>query len=328
MSVPDGKQAKKRRLGKGLSAIVGDPVRVRTPQAPSDSGQSAPDPTPSRDEPATAGSVKEIDLDAINTNKNQPRSRFDDSALGSLAESIRAVGVIQPVVVRPLPGGRFELIAGERRVRACRLAGLETVPAVIKDCDDRTSAEAALIENLQREDLNPIERSEAIRGLIDSFGLTQKEVAERVGLERSSVSNLLRLGELETPIKEILIEGLLGMGHGRALLAIPPGEARTRLAERSVREGWSVRRLETAARDAAGGGGQNGGQSGGGANTKPGTASPDTADLERRLGDYLGTKVQVKSDPKGRGNVVIRFFDLDHFDDLMARIGYRNDSEL
>jgi len=320
MSVPHGKQAKKRRLGKGLSAIVGDPVRVGTNPNVTEPAPQPQQPQAVADQGQQGEMVRSIPLDQIDTNKNQPRERFDDAALASLAESIRAVGVIQPVVVRPLPDGRFELIAGERRVRACRLAGLGDVPAVVKDCDDRTSAEAALIENLQREDLNPIERSDAIRGLIDRFGLTQKDVAQRVGLERSSVTNLLRLGELEAPIKDMLIAGLLGMGHGRALLAVEPGPRRVGLAEQSVREGWSVRRLESATR--------GGPASGGGVEPKRKAASPDTADLERRLGDYLGTKVQVRADPKGRGNVVIRFFDLDHFDDLMARIGYRDESGL
>jgi ParB family chromosome partitioning protein len=195
-------------------------------------------------------------------------------------------------------------------VRAAKLAGLERIPAIVREADERAAAEAALIENLQREDLNPIERSDGLRGLIDRFGLTQQEVGERVGLDRSSVANLLRLGELEPEIRELLASGALGLGHGKALLPLSPGPGRVRAARQAASAGWSVRRLEsfgrTPEREAPAGEG----------------ASVETRDLERRLGEFLGTKVRVQASRSGSGTLTIRFFNLDHFDDLMSRIGY------
>ncbi|MBZ0172589.1 MAG: ParB/RepB/Spo0J family partition protein, partial [Phycisphaerales bacterium] len=176
-----------------------------------------------------------IALEDIEPGRHQPRTRFDDTALAALSDSIRAVGVIQPIVVRPAETpGRYELVAGERRWRASKLAGLATIPALVRETSERSAAEAALIENLQREDLNPLERAAGLRGLVDRFGLTQQEVATRVGLDRSSVSNLLRLLELEPAISAMLETGELGLGHGKALLSAAPGQTRVELAKRAV----------------------------------------------------------------------------------------------
>jgi len=323
---PKGSTVKKKRLGKGLSAIVGEhgehanTVQITSKSADTVADEKGQVPSAADDR---GDAVRDIPLELILPSRHQPRDVFDETALRALADSIKAVGVIQPVVLRPVDDGLYELIAGERRVRASKLAGLDSIPAIVKDVEERWAAESTLIENLQREDLNPIERSEAIRGLIETFGLTQKEVAERVGLDRSSVSNLLRLSELEPEIRDMLAAGLLGLGHGKALLSAPAGAGRVRLAERAVREGWSVRRLESESSPA--GASRASGGSGGGGETP--AVSPETADLERRLGAYLGTKVSLRAEKNGRGSLTIRFFTLDHFDDVMMRIGFHGSDQ-
>jgi ParB family chromosome partitioning protein len=324
MSEPHATSGKRRRLGKGLHAIVGhSPVAVHTEQSTtSKRGHTSPPGEPAgQSAPAVAQGVAashaegpaEVAIDLVDPGRHQPRTRFDDAALASLADSIRAVGVIQPIVVRPAAGGRYELIAGERRLRASKLAGLASIPAVVREVGEREAAEAALIENLQREDLNPIERAEGLRGLIERFGLTQQEIAARVGLERSSVANLLRLLELEGEIRGLLETGLLGLGHGKALLSAVPGPGRVALAARAVREGWSVRRLQAQAKA--------------GAVKQAPAARPERPaeerDLERRLGQHLGTRVRLRAGRGGKGAVTIAFYNLDHFDDLMSRIGFR-----
>lgn len=318
MANPKTTPTKRRRLGKGLHAMV----EAHTNKQETDqntnkikSHTNSHNLEEARPPELAGGRVADIGVDAIEPNRHQPRKQFDDEALSALADSIRAVGVIQPIIVRRAAGpGRYELIAGERRWRASKLAGLATIPAIVRESDERTAAEAALIENLQREDLNPIERSEGLRGLIERFGLTQQEAASRVGLDRSSVANLLRLHELEPEIRAMLREGRLGFGHGKALLSISAGQQRLVAAGRAAEGGWSVRRLEDEAR---------------GRTEKPsshhdeGTGSVEMQDLEKRLGAHLGTKVRVHAGRNGHGTLVIRFFGLDHFDDLMSRIGYR-----
>jgi len=212
----------------------------------------------------------------------------------------------------------FELVAGERRWRAAKLAGLTSIPAVVRDLSDEESAEWAIVENVQREDLNPVERAWAFKALTDRFGLSHGQIAERAGLDRSSVTNFVRLTELETTIQEMISAGRLNFGHGRALLAIAPGDGRVSLATEASREGWSVRRLERAAATIA-------------SAVKPAptttikTRPASLEDLERRLGEYLGTRVSIVSDRGGkRGRVTMEFYGLDHFDGLMSRIGFPN----
>ena len=297
----DAKKA--RRLGKGLSQLVGEaPVRIPAPET------SIPDPAPD-----AAGALRTLPVADIIPNKAQPRRTFDEQGLRELADSIRMQGLMQPIVVRSRSGGGYELIAGERRLRAARLAGLETIPAIVREVDDRTSAELALIENVQREDLNPMERGWAYRQLAERFQLTHAQVAERVGVERSSVTNMVRLTELEQDIQDLISKGLLSTGQAKVVLRVPPGSQRQKLAIEGAR-GASVRALETmveamlhpkesAARA-----------------TRPN--SPDIEALEKQLGEHLGTKVQIKPDKSGtRGRITVQFFDLDHFDDLMQRVG-------
>jgi ParB family transcriptional regulator, chromosome partitioning protein len=230
------------------------------------------------------GELRELPVGAIAVNPRQPRRRFHAEAIGSLAESVRAQGVVQPVVVRPLESGRYELVAGERRWRAARQAGLATVPAVVRETDDRDSLLLALVENVAREDLSPLEEARAYAALQDEFGLPLGEIAERVGRSKPSVSNRLRLLELPYDVLALLEDGILTEGHARAVLAVPGSEERRRLARRIVERGLTVRAAERAARQA-------------GARTKPRRAAPVDPDLAARartaLDRLTGTPVRV-----------------------------------
>lgn len=277
--------------------------------------------------------VRRVAVGDVEPSPFQPRRRFDPGALERLASSIRSAGVMQPVLVRPRTAGagepKFELIAGERRWRAARLAGLSVVPAVVAPITDAEAAEWALIENLQREELGPLERAWALRLLCERFALTHQQAADKVGLDRSSVTNLIRLTELEPGLATLIDEGKLTIGHGKALLALPAGPGRESIGARAAAQGWSVRRLEresasqrqtppgpeaqeTPARGLKGG------------NSSALERSAQVREVEKRLSEHLGTRVQVSPGPTGtRGRIVISFYDLDHFDDLMSRLGVR-----
>lgn len=327
------RKQQRKRLGKGLSAILETPQKPPQPEIKpkQNEGNSTkkPNKTHSKDvlsdhvglqsDPTSrVNGIERIAVDQIQPGSHQPRMRFDEASLESLAASIRSVGVIQPIMVREVGGGKYEIIAGERRWRASKLAGLSDIPVIVSDADEQMAAETALIENLQREDLNPIERGDAIRRLIERFGLTQTQVAERVGLDRSSVSNLLRLGDLEEQIRHLLASGELSLGHGKALLSIPAGVGRLRLAHQACQNGWSVRRLEEESHTL-----KNASSGADGTIAAPhGSEDVETRSLEKRLSEHLGTKVSLRVDRSGKGIVQIRFFDLDHFDDLMSRIGF------
>lgn len=256
-----------------------------------------------------------VEIEKLESSPWQPRDSFDEAKLRELAESIRRSGLIQPVVVRASERpGWHELVAGERRVRAAMIAGLTRVPAVVRALDDASAAEWALTENIQREDLNPVERARAMRGLADEFGLTQAEVAERVGLERSTVANHFRLLDLGEEVLDLIASGKLGMGHGRALAGVSREATRGELARRAAREGWSVRRLERAIAQPT---------SGDRARVEEPTAR-EAAVVEwgRRLSERLGTRVRVRANKSGqKGTVVVEFFSLEHFEDLMRRLG-------
>ncbi len=197
--------------------------------------------------------LRQIPVELISANPHQPRRQFDEESLLSLAESIRARGMIQPVLVRPLAGGRYELVAGERRWRAARIAELEAIPAVVRDRADADSLELAVIENMSREDLNPVEEARACTGLVEELGLTREEVGLRVGRSRVAVSNLMRLLDLPDEVLELLERRQLAEGHGRALLLAPDNTMRRNLARQAVTDGWSVRELESRARATDGG---------------------------------------------------------------------------
>src|SRR4051794_11934031 len=215
-------------MGKGLAAIL------------SPTGAPAGEPPPD---------LRRVPVELISPNPRQPRQAFDEAGLVALSGSLRERGVLQPVLVRPLPGGKYELIAGERRWRAAQLAELETIPAVVQPHEDAESLELALIENMAREDLNPIEEARACSLLVDELGLTREEVGRRVGRSRVAVSNLMRLLDLPDEVLGLLVAGCLTEGHGRALLMAPDHAARRRLARAAADEGWTVRETETRARE-------------------------------------------------------------------------------
>ena len=290
-------------------------------------------------EPSSGGRWIEIEIGRVRANPYQPRRVFDEGALADLAASLKVSGVIQPVLVRPIRGGAdggggegggrsggdadWELIAGERRWRAAALAGLDRIPAIVREVDDRSAAEWAIVENVQRAELNPIERGASFRGLMERFGLTQQQVADRVGVDRSSVANLSRLLDLEPVLQGLVASERLSAGHGKALLSAPPGAGRVGLGERAATESWSVRQLEREAKKAI----NEGAEAGAGASQvelPPEAAARSTiiADMERRRGEQLGTKVRLKTDGKGeRGRIEIEFYGLDHFDGLLRALG-------
>jgi ParB family transcriptional regulator, chromosome partitioning protein len=260
--------------------------------------------------------LRDIPLELIKPNPRQPRQEFDESALLALADSIRERGVLQPVLVRPVPGGTYELIAGERRWRGAQLAELETVPALIRAQDDTASLELALIENMAREDLNPIEEARACTLLVDELGLTREDIGRRVGRSRVAVSNLLRLLDLPDEVIDFLAAGHLTEGHGRALLMAPDHDDRRRLARTAVQEGWSVRQTEARARAAAGGSRRS-------RRAAP-EAHPDHAEGARRLSDALSRTLgsDVTVTPRGDGyRIVLDFADPGAAEALAERLG-------
>ena len=257
--------------------------------------------------------LRQIDLGRIQPGKYQPRKHFDEEPLAELAASIKAQGLIQPIVVRAIGANRFEIIAGERRWRAAQLAGLKDIPALVREVADQAVVAMALIENIQREELTPLEEAHAFQRLIAEFKHTHQQVADAVGRSRASISNLLRLLDLPDEIKRLLDERKLDMGHGRALAALDAALA-LGLARRAVEHGWSVRELEEAARRAQ---------------TMPAGKSkkshvrdrdPDIAALERELGEKLAAKVSIQHGRGGRGKLVIGYHSLDELDGILGRI--------
>jgi len=318
----------------GESAVDDIPIKDRS-DGGHDGLESLAPPVASDEDPGAG--IRRVPLDRVQPNPFQPRREMDPEALESLASSIRQSGVIQPILVRPLPRGggsvagsdAYQLIAGERRWRAAQAAGLDAIPAIVRDLDDESAAELALVENIQREDLNAIERAGALRVLVERFGLTQTQVGERVGLNRSSVANLMRLGELEDEIQALIAQDRIGAGHGKALLAIPAGTRRIELAHRAAEHRWTVRALERAVTNAQRHGPDErspGENAAAGAVGESGDddRSASLADLERQLGEHLGTKVRIKTDGSGqKGRMVVEFYGLEHFDGLMEKIGFR-----
>ncbi|HQD69956.1 MAG TPA: ParB/RepB/Spo0J family partition protein [Limnochordia bacterium] len=246
--------------------------------------------------------VSQIEVDKITANPFQPRKHFDQEKLEELAESIKNHGVLEPIIVRRA-GGEYQIVIGERRWRACQLAGLATVPAVVKELSDREMTEMALIENLQREDLNAIEEAEGYQILIDEFSLTQEEVARSVGRKRSSVANALRLLSLEPQIKQMVAEGRLSRGHAKVLLSVNPGKQRMSLAQKVVEEDLSVRQLEKLIQQ----------------KPKPGKdkacRDPEVQMVQDELQRLLGTKVRVTY-KRGKGKIEIEYYS----DDELERI--------
>jgi ParB family transcriptional regulator, chromosome partitioning protein len=279
--------ARRGGLGKGLGALI----------------------PPGGEVGADAGGLDELPVAAIRPNRYQPRDHFDEEALGLLADSIREVGVLQPVLVRPAGDG-FELIAGERRWRAARRVGLQTIPALVKETDDASALEHALVENLHRDDLNALEEAAAYQQLIEDFGLTHDEVAARVGRGRATISNMLRLLQLPPAIQRLLQEQRISMGHARALLATPDRAFQEQLARRIVADDLSVRAVEEAIRDHQSGAGAADTSSTGSGNTRRTLRPPGLVELEELLGDHLETRVSI-SMGTAKGKVVVEFATLE-----------------
>ncbi|WP_312958463.1 ParB/RepB/Spo0J family partition protein [Stutzerimonas nitrititolerans] len=286
---------KKRGLGRGLDALLGGAnVSAMQEQAVQ----------------ADARELQHLPLDLIQRGKYQPRRDIDPVTLEELAQSIKAQGVMQPIVVRPIGGGRYEIIAGERRWRASQQAGLEKIPAMVRDIPDEAAIAMALIENIQREDLNPIEEAMALQRLQQEFQLTQQQVADAVGKSRVTVSNLLRLIALPDEIKTLLSHGDLEMGHARALLGLPL-EQQIEGARHVVARGLTVRQTEALVRQWL-----NDKQV---AKAEP-KGDPDIQRLEQRLAERLGSPVQIRHGQKGKGQLVIRYNSLDELQGVLAHI--------
>lgn len=259
---------------------------------------------------STSSDVREIPIHLIQPNENQPRRRFDETALAELSESIKQHGVLEPLIVRPI-GTNYEIVVGERRWRASQMAGLETVPVLVRDYDDREATEIALVENLQREDLNPIEEAEAYQRLIDMFGLTQEEVAQRVGRERSTVANRLRLLMLEPEIRDMIEAGFITAGHAKAMLGAEPGQ-RLELAKMIQEQGLSVRQIEELIRK-----GRQAKQ------TPKRTRivlekDPHWEAIESEFRDVLGTKVNVVQRGNNRGKIEIEFYSEEDIERILS----------
>jgi ParB family chromosome partitioning protein len=284
--------AKRKGLGRGLDALLSG---VQTPVE----GEEAP-----------TGELRQLPVDLVARGRYQPRLAIHAEALERLADSIREQGVLQPIVVRPLPGGRYEIIAGERRWRAAQAAGLTQVPALVREVEDEAALAMALIENIQRENLNAIEEARALARLVEEFDLTHARAAQAVGRSRAAVSNLLRLLELDEDVRGLVESGDLDMGHARALLALPRG--RQGVAAREIlARGLSARETERLVKRLLGAGDTR----------QPAPApDPDVQRLERELKERLGARVELRQRGRGRGAVVIHYTSLDELDGILRHL--------
>ncbi len=328
--------AKRKSLGRGLDALLGTSRRPAAAGQTADqsadqsagqdgsprAGATAGTPAASTRAPANetsaplseAGQLTDLPVDLLGRGRYQPRIDMREETLEELAESIRRQGVVQPIVVRPVGSGaeqRYEIVAGERRWRAAQIAGLEKIPAIVRDIPNEAAVAVALIENIQRENLNPVEEAKALSRLVEEFDLTHAEAAEAVGRSRASVSNLLRLLDLAPGVLKMLEQRELDMGHARALLGLGSQHKALELARRAVKEGWSVRETEKQVRRAASG-------------SKPAAAKPASRDaniaaLEAKLSETLGAGVTIEHGPKG-GRIVVRYHSLDELDGILGHI--------
>lgn len=332
-----GGGAIRSRLEAWLRGATTDDGAQSSPESPNSyplTPPSSPD-TPPGSPGTERGELRELAIESIRPNQYQPRQTFDHQGLGALADSIREIGVLQPVLVRPEGQGRYELVAGERRWRAARQAGLRTIPALVRETGDQWSLEQAIVENLHREDLNPLEEAAAYQQLADDFGLTQEDVARRVGKSRSAVANTMRLLQLPAKVQRLVREGGLTAGHARALLALDKRDQQRRVAERVVAEELSVRRTEELVRAVidgregvgAGGASDDGGASGGrGGDGRLGERSATELEVQRLLQDRLETQVEVRWRGQG-GQVVIRFADDEDLSRLVEVLTSRDQPE-
>tara|TARA_B110000858_G_scaffold89247_1_gene103105 strand:- start:21251 stop:22162 length:912 start_codon:yes stop_codon:yes gene_type:complete len=299
----------KKKLGKGLDVLLS---RGSTETMSSLLGKPK-DRTPSPQAAEKDGDLKNIPVDLIQRGKYQPRTDMHEEALEELAASIRAQGVMQPIVVRPISSDKYEIIAGERRWRATQIAGLDVIPAIIKPVGDEAAIAMSLIENIQRENLNPIEEAMALKRLQDEFELTQQEVADAVGKSRATVTNLMRLIGLSIDARRMLEHGDLEMGHARALLSLPDIQ-QSEAARSVVGKGLSVRQTESLVRRLI---------AEAGSNNSAGTSKmvdPDIKNLEENLAEKLGAKVMIQHTAKGKGKLVLKYNSLDELDGILSHI--------
>ncbi len=298
---------KRRGLGKGLDALLSTSSAANLRQHQADV----------HSQPGANGELQTLALNELQPGKYQPRRDMSQVALEELATSIRQQGIIQPIVVRALESGGYEILAGERRWRAARIAGLSQIPCLIKDVADREAMAIGLIENIQREDLNVIEESRALSRLIDEFGFTHQSVAEAVGKSRSTVSNLLRLAQLNDDVKQLVEHGSLEMGHARALLAIS-GEQQTELARLVAQKGLTVRETESLVKRSL-------------APKKEKVEQPRSllmSQLEQEIGEKLGSKVEIRSTHKEKGKLVISYNSLNELDKISHFFGINDNPEI
>jgi ParB family chromosome partitioning protein len=293
---------KRQALGRGLAALIPE----ATPPSPAPAAAA-------RAAGARGDGLQHAAIEDVHPARHQPRKSFDDERLHELAESIRTQGIIQPLVVRQREGGGFELIAGERRWRAAQRAGLHEVPVVVRDVAEARAFEMALVENLQRTDLNPIEEAEGYQRLMAEFGYTQETLASRVGKDRSTVANALRLLKLPPAVREMVISGRLSMGHARALLGLESDGAIERLARQTLARDHSVRQVETLVRRERGGNGAP-------ARSGPAAPSPAARDLVARVERALGVKVKLVEAAPGRGHLELHYHTLDELDALLEKL--------
>jgi len=299
---------KRRSLGRGLDALLAGGAAA--PAAPREASSEAPKDTAPQETPVPDAYTRLIPVEHIERGRYQPRRDFDPQALQELADSISSQGLMQPIVLRPLGERRYEIIAGERRWRAAQLAGMGEIPALIRDVDDEAAIAMALIENIQREDLNPVEEAAALQRLQKEFELTQQEVADAVGKSRSAVANLMRLMSLEPEVRTLLEHGDLDMGHARCLLALPPAQ-QLNAARQVVAREMSVRQTEALVRHL-----QSEPKSGEG-ETK---IDPDIRRLQDDLSEKLGARVQIQHQASGKGRLVLSYTSLDELDGILSHL--------
>ena len=317
----------KPRLGRGLSSLLSSaniPLEVEIPSAsaavttPSDLPSRATSPAPAS-EPAALpqdGSIIQVVLDAVVPNPHQPRKQMNEASIAELAASLKSTGLIQPIVVRQIGDG-YQLIAGERRWRAAKLAGLTTVHAILREVDSFSQAQMALVENVQRENLNPIDRAQAYRTLLSQLGLTQAELAGRIGEDRSTIANHLRLLDLAGPVQAMVSDSRISLGHAKILAGVSDPVEQERLANLVVNQGLSVRNLERLLQGST-------------RPTVPTASAPPASahvqDLEKSISRQLGLRVQLRSGAKkGRGKLILHYGSLDQFDDLLGRLGVKTE---
>ena len=288
---------KKKGLGRGLEALLGEKSQKES----------------------ASTEINRLPLTALQAGKYQPRQKMEAGALQELAESIREQGVMQPLLVRLVSAGKYEIIAGERRFRAATIAGLTEVPVLVSGADDQAAAAMALVENMQREDLNPLEESQGLARLIEEFGFTHEQAAKAVGKSRSAITNLLRLAQLAKPVQAMLLAGDIDMGHARALLPLP-GASQVALAQRIAAQGLSVREAERMSAALAIAGGQIGDKKAKSSAAGAVSRDPDTRRLAQEMADLIGLNVQFKFKGKG-GEIRIGFSQFDELDSLLKKLG-------